>query len=56
MDDAEIRLRCIEAAAKFPAVHPNGPAAGALETAQLWAEWVAGAKVPDPRTLHLKKK
>lgn len=40
MDTAEIRLRCIEAAAKTPTVHRDGHAAGVLETAAKWAEWV----------------
>jgi hypothetical protein len=43
MDDREIRLRCIEAAAKTPTVHPNGHASGVQETAAQWAAWVGGA-------------
>ena len=45
MDEREIRLRCIEAAASchlapvFP--REQGPAAGVLEVAKAWAEWVA---------------
>jgi hypothetical protein len=40
VDDAEIRLRCIEAAAKTPAVHPNGYAAGVQEAASIWFNWI----------------
>lgn len=48
MDEREIRMRCIEAAARFPAVHQSGPAAGVLETAQAWERWVRGGEA-DPR-------
>ena len=41
MDDKEVRLRLVEAAAKSPIVHKDGPAAGVLAVAQAWAEWVA---------------
>ena len=44
MDANEIRLRCIEAAAKTPAVHPQGHAAGVQETAAQWAAWVMGSE------------
>lgn len=40
MDDTEIKLRCIEAAAKHPTVHANGFAAGVLENATLWFNWI----------------
>jgi len=40
MDEREIRLRCIEAAAKSPIVHNNGPAAGVVEVAGQWAAFV----------------
>lgn len=40
MDEREIRLRCIEAAAKSPMIHQGGPAAGVQEVARAWAEWV----------------
>jgi hypothetical protein len=45
MDEREIRLRCIEAAAKTPTVHSKGHAEGVLETAKAWYEWVL-----DPKT------
>lgn len=41
MDAREIRLRCIEAAAKNPTPDPEGYAAGVQKTAAAWAEWVA---------------
>lgn len=40
MDEREIRLRCIEAAAKNPVPHPDGFAAGAMEAAQQWFAWI----------------
>jgi hypothetical protein len=40
MDQAEVKLRCIEAAAKNPTPNPKGFAVGVLEAAGLWAEWV----------------
>ena len=46
MDEREVRLRCIEAAAKTPMVHNEGHAAGVLAVAQQWAEWILNAKVP----------
>lgn len=50
MDEREIRLRCIEAAAKTPMVHTAGQAAGVLEVAKQWAAWaLAGDPIPgDP--------
>ena len=41
-DAREIRLRCIEAAAKSGCgfAHGGGPAAGALAVAKEWAAWV----------------
>lgn len=44
MNEQEIRLRCIEAAAKAPNSHTGGYAAGVLEQAQLWYNWIV-----DPR-------
>lgn len=38
--DQEIKLRCVEAAAKHPTVHANGFAAGVLENATLWFDWI----------------
>ena len=40
MDEREIRLRCIEAAAKTPMVHPQGQAEGVKATASLWFDWI----------------
>lgn len=54
MDDTEIKLRCIEAAARNPYPHPDGLVAGVLEAAHRWFEWV---KVPPAKgTLGLPKK
>lgn len=55
-DDTEVRLRCLEAASKTPMVHLEGHAAGVLEAAKQWAEWVLGPPPPAGKnTLHLKK-
>jgi hypothetical protein len=54
MDEREIRLRCIEAAAKTPMVHPQGQAAGVLETASFWFNWIISE--PKGNTLGLPKK
>jgi hypothetical protein len=51
----EIRLRCIEAAAKSPIVHKDGPAAGVLATAQEWSTWVTTGQQKQG-TLGLPKK
>jgi hypothetical protein len=52
--EREIRLRCIEAAAKSPIVHKDGPAAGVLAVAEAWSAWVLGGQKPS--TLGLPKK
>lgn len=44
LSDREIRLRCIEAAARAPILHKDGAAAGVLEVAQKWAGWVLDGK------------
>lgn len=54
MDSLEIRLRCIEAAAKNPVPHKDGFAAGVKEAASLWAAWVMGNATP--ATLTVPKK
>lgn len=41
-DDTEVRLRCLEAAARNPFPHSGGMAVGVLEAAQKWSEWVLG--------------
>lgn len=62
MTETEVRLRCIEAAARAPMVHQDGPAAGVLAVAKGWAAWVVdnGANVPagvsKPPPLGLPKK
>ena len=59
MDALEVRLRCIEAAARNPTPHADGFAAGVLETARQWAGWVStgGSTPPDTReVLGLPKK
>jgi len=50
MDAIEVRMRCIEAAAKNPTPHNSGFPAGTLEVAKMWAEWVlpGPAKVANP--------
>ncbi len=40
MDNIEIRMRCIEAAARNPYPHPAGVARGVLESAEAWYEWI----------------
>lgn len=40
MDDLEIRLRCIEAAARIPWSHKDGPAAAVQEAASSWFDWI----------------
>lgn len=54
MDEREIRLRCIEAAAKNPPSHQGGYAAGVREAASAWFDWIiSNAK---SGTLGLPKK
>ncbi len=40
MDEREIRLRCIEAAAKTLTTHPDGYAVGVKATASAWFDWI----------------
>lgn len=42
MDEREIRLRLIEAAARNPLPHAQGFAAGVIETAAIWEQFVRG--------------
>lgn len=56
MDEREIRLRLIEAAARSPMVHPEGFAAGVLETAAKWEEYVLPKISGGKGTLGLPKK
>ena len=46
MDEREIRLRLIEAAARNPQPHAAGYAAGVKESAECWFAWVMAAKAP----------
>lgn len=46
MTPEEIRMRAIEAAAKSPQPHADGYAAGVLDTAKLWSDWVFSGKLP----------
>jgi hypothetical protein len=46
MDAQEIKLRLVEAAAKNPTPHPDGFAAGVLETTRLWFEYVNSEERP----------
>jgi hypothetical protein len=47
MDDKEVRLRCIEAAAKSPTPHSRGYAAGVQESAESWYLWINSQGVPE---------
>lgn len=40
MDEREIKLRCIEAAARTPTVHLKGQAEGVVEIASAWFDWI----------------
>lgn len=58
MDQAEIRLRLIEAAARNPVPHPDGFAAAVLAAARQWEAYVnfstAGAEKRGTLTLPIK--
>lgn len=54
MDEREIRLRLIEAAARNPVPHKDGFAAGVLEAAGKWEEYVL--KISGKGPLGLPKK
>lgn len=58
MDEREIRLRCIEAAARNPTAHPDGWAVGARESASVWFDWIISKPqgTASPDTLHLPGK
>lgn len=58
MDDREIRLRCIEAAAKSPIVHQDGPAVGVREVASVWFDWIISKSQGEAKsgTLRLPEK
>lgn len=42
MDAKEIRLRCIEAAARQPFPHKDGPVAAVQHAASVWFDWING--------------
>lgn len=48
MLEKEIRLRCIEAAAKAPIVHQDGPVTGVIEAAQSWFDWISRSEPLPP--------
>jgi len=54
MDEREIKLRCIEAAAKTPTVHLKGQADGVAEIASVWFNWIISKS--EGSTLGLPKK
>jgi hypothetical protein len=58
MDDREVKLRCIEAAAKTPMVHLGGQSAGVIEVATAWFDWInSGAtEMPSKKPLGLPRK
>lgn len=56
MDEREIRLRLIEAAARNPLPHQEGFAAGVIATATAWEHYVLGKISGKPTTLGLPKK
>ena len=47
MEEREIRLRCIEAAAKTPTVHLNGQADGVIAIASAWFNWIISSPKGD---------
>ena len=55
MDEREIRLRLIEAAARNPQPHANGYAVGVQEAAECWFRWVTNLTVRN-QPLGLPKK
>ena len=58
MEINELRLRCIEAAARYPAVHNGGWAEGVKVVVSVWFDWIVsnpqGGDKAD--TLHLPGK
>ena len=56
ISDAEIKLRCVEAAAKQPTVHVDGFAAGVLSNATLWFDWIKSSQKTGTLGLPDKKK
>ena len=57
MDEREIRLRLIEAAARTPTPHPEGYVTGVRRAAEDWLRWVVANERADGKsTLGLPKK
>jgi len=54
MDAIEVRMRCIEAAAKNPTPHNDGFPTGTLESAKMWAEWVLPGPETAPKLTKIK--
>jgi hypothetical protein len=48
MDEREIKLRCIEAAARTPTVHLKGQAEGVVEIASAWFNWIISSPKGEP--------
>jgi hypothetical protein len=46
LDDREVRLRCIEAAARNPHPHPDGYPAAILSVAKVFSTWVLEGDKP----------
>lgn len=46
LDDREVRLRCVEAAARNPHPHKDGYPAAILVTAKLLSAWVLEGDAP----------
>lgn len=57
MDEREIKLRCVEAAAKTPTVHLKGQAEGVRDIASTWFDWIISSpKGEGGKTLGLPGK
>jgi len=50
-DEQMIRMRCVEAAVKFPNAHSEGQAIGALEMAKLYEHFILHGEVPALKNL-----
>lgn len=54
MDAKEIRLRCIEAAARQPFPHKDGPVAAVQHAASIWFDWINGDS-PAPVSIEVRR-